>query len=97
MHRLAAEMRAKAVGADEKGSNLLWRTVGTVLEPTMKRARYGFDQSYMREALKGKAALAVWIENQIRPVVCTKNSIRVYWVTESPAGAAQPGMADLLA
>jgi hypothetical protein len=64
----AAAIRAEAGGSTRPASNLMWRTVGNVLEPLVRRAFAAGDPSF-KEALKNLDTAAAWLEQRVRAEV----------------------------
>lgn len=61
----AAALRAESAGVSRPASNLLWRTVGNVLEPLVRQAFAAGDPSFL-DAVKNLDAGAAWLEQRVR-------------------------------
>ncbi|MBR0994314.1 hypothetical protein JQ580_26690 [Bradyrhizobium japonicum] len=68
MAETAADMRAKAKGVSGKASNLLWRTVGHIIEPMARDRMRDSDPEFIKAGQAGVDALAAWFDRQVRPV-----------------------------
>lgn len=62
-------MRSLMEGASAKTSNLLWKTVGQVLEPKVRTALSQREPSFVAAGQAGLLQLAAWFEERVRPIV----------------------------
>ncbi|MGY4503263.1 hypothetical protein ACVWYH_007220 [Bradyrhizobium sp. GM24.11] len=62
-------MRSQMDGASAKTSNLLWKTVGQVLEPKVRTALSQREPSFVAAGQAGLVQLAAWFEKRVRQIV----------------------------
>lgn len=61
-------LRLKADGVSPKKSNLVWETVGKIVEPMARIALKQSEPSFVRAHKDSLLALATWFEDRVRPI-----------------------------